>query len=175
MTVDTPQPRGLFRLNRNQWWRLVWLPPILAGAFYMSLKLFELEFAFLQLWLVAVTGVFLAALIAVAKQEPFPEPRRRAAPDLLVQDRPFADVSRWEDRLAWSQGDLQRFHHTVQRRLSALIAERLRLRHGVSIAAHPQHAREILGDGLYLLATTPIVTPLSGYELEYIVHSIEEI
>jgi hypothetical protein len=78
----------------------------------------------------------------------------RAQADPRPAGRPFADVSRLEDRLAWGGSDLDHFNSAVRPVLVRLADERLQ-RHGVTRQSHPESARQLLGEQLWRLADDP--------------------
>lgn len=164
------------RLTGGQITKLILLPPIAAAAVYGVVRLIGYAMAYWQLWVLAQAVLIAFYLVTAVRDSGIDaaEEPARAAP-ALIKDRPFAEVNRWEERLTWGQADAERFRHTVQRRTSGIIIERLRLRHGVVLSADPRRAREILGEGLYRFATEPVQTSLSTQEMDYVVHCIEEI
>jgi hypothetical protein len=62
-------------------------------------------------------------------------------------------VARWEQRLTWHGDTPGTFDMHVQPALRELVDERLRLRHGVTIAGDPARARRLLGEQLWELLT----------------------
>lgn len=64
-------------------------------------------------------------------------------------------VGRWERVLTWGTEDTARFHRITVPALRELADERLRQRHGVTIASDEQRSRELLGDQLWALLTAP--------------------
>ncbi|MDP9799313.1 hypothetical protein J2S43_007825 [Catenuloplanes nepalensis] len=64
-------------------------------------------------------------------------------------------VARWERVLNWNTEDTARFHRLTVPALRELADERLRQRHGVTIASDQRRARELLGDQLWTLLTAP--------------------
>jgi hypothetical protein len=62
-------------------------------------------------------------------------------------------VVRWEQRLTWHGDTPGTFDTHVQPALRELVDERLRLRHGITIAADPGQARRMLGEPLWDLVT----------------------
>jgi len=74
-------------------------------------------------------------------------------------------MTRWEPRLDSADGVPERFAATVRPALAAVVDERLRLRHGCTIASDPVRARRLLGEPLWLLLTgeqPPERTPTPG-------------
>jgi hypothetical protein len=64
-------------------------------------------------------------------------------------------VRRWEQRLEWSDGDPDQFARIVRPVLTELVDERLRARHGVTLASNPARAREVLAPPLWQLLSDP--------------------
>jgi hypothetical protein len=62
-----------------------------------------------------------------------------------------SEVSRWERRLQWSHGELERFVRTMRPLLADLVDERLRQQHGITRASDPMRARAMLGEPLWAL------------------------
>lgn len=94
---------------------------------------------------------------------------------LLVAKRPFAEVNRWENRLAWSHGDPERYARAVVTRLRDLVDERLRQRHSVTLAADPGRARAILGEHLWGFLHHPVAATPTPAQLDWYIARIEEI
>ncbi len=87
-------------------------------------------------------------------------------------------AQRWSRQLAWfglQGGDGEQFARTLQPRLARLVEERLRLRHGVTVASDPQQARQLLGEPLWALVTTPARRCPTGRELAALVTYMEAI
>jgi hypothetical protein len=64
-------------------------------------------------------------------------------------------VRGWDRRLDWGATGPQRFHHAVVPRLRDVADERLRQRHGVTMATDPERARDILGEHIWGVLTGP--------------------
>ncbi|BCB81551.1 hypothetical protein GCM10022251_16900 [Phytohabitans flavus] len=76
------------------------------------------------------------------------------------QDALRLAVHRWEVPLGWSRReDLDRYLRTVPKMLRELADERLRQRHGLTIASDPEKARVLLGEELWKLLVTPVKRP----------------
>jgi hypothetical protein len=87
-------------------------------------------------------------------------------------------TQRWSRQLAWfglQGGDGPQFARTLQPRLARLVDERLRLRHGITVASDPQRARQLLGEPLWALVTTPARRCPTGRELAALVKHMEAI
>lgn len=63
-------------------------------------------------------------------------------------------VTRWEQRLAWYVDVPTTFTERLQPMLRDLADERLRQRHGVTIAGDPHRARMLLGEPLWTVLTS---------------------
>lgn len=168
--------RFLRALPARHIWRFVWLPVVIAFGAVGLLHLLGRGTEFWQLWLLVLAilaVIYLVRSLRGTARVSAPEPARSRSP--YIQDRPFAEVNRWEERLSWGSVDVDRFQRTVQRRLVEVIAERLRLRHGVELASEPHRARAILDEYTYSLVAHPVATPIDKSEMDNIVRRIEEI
>ncbi|MGH8793917.1 MAG: hypothetical protein ACRDXX_14890 [Stackebrandtia sp.] len=156
-------------------WRLAWMPLVVAGAVWLAFRLADRYLDFWQLWLLALTALVAVAIVRAQRVPAETTTVPAVATTQYIADKPFATVMRWEERMSWGSEDAERFHHTVQRRIAELVAERLRLRRGVLLDADPAAARAALGEQLYRLATEPVSRPLNPNEIENVVRRIEEI
>ncbi|MFI6315924.1 hypothetical protein ACIBG8_00310 [Nonomuraea sp. NPDC050556] len=84
-----------------------------------------------------------------------------------------ADLGMWQRRLEAGRADPERFRNSVQVRLSATVAERLRQRHGVGLDS--PEARRILGDDLHDLVTVPAPVVPTAARLDELIARIEGI
>jgi hypothetical protein len=84
-------------------------------------------------------------------------------------------VGRWESRLEWGYDSNDRFARALQPRLAEFADERLRQRHGVSRAADPVRARELLGEPLWTFLAGPVSKPPAPRELAALVARMEEL
>ena len=64
-------------------------------------------------------------------------------------------IGRWEDRLLWGERDTGRFAGLVVPRMAELVNERLRQRHGITLASAPEQARQLTGEELWNLLHSP--------------------
>lgn len=154
--------------------RLAWLPAAIAIAAWLFLRAIEFSAPLWQLWLLALVFVT-ATTVTVPLSSPYLEPDDLVPVHARVFGaRSFGSVSRWESRLA-GQRDAEDFRRAVQERMVLLIAERLRLRHGVELAEDGLRARELLGEELYRYCTVPVPRVPHRVELERLVARIEGI
>lgn len=154
--------------------QLVWLPLLVAGTAWLTLRSVDWEAPLWQLWLLALVIVAAATLSA-----PLGSPYLEQDDLLPVHAEPgaarsFGSVTRWESRLS-GQRDVEDFHRVVQQNLILVIAERLRLRHGVELAHDGPRARQLLGDELYRFCVRPVAVAPSRAELERLITRIERI
>lgn len=92
------------------------------------------------------------------------------------QDALRLAVHRWEVPLGWSRReDADRYLRTVPKMLRELADERLRQRHGLTIASDPRSARALLGEELWKILTTPVKRPLAPRELAASVSRLEKL
>ncbi|MBO4208706.1 hypothetical protein [Micromonospora echinofusca] len=85
-------------------------------------------------------------------------------------------VARWERRLAWSQGEPDRFARGVLPPLGELADDRLRQRHGLDRRSDPTRARALLGEEVWALldTTTTRHTP-SPRDLAAVIARLEKV
>lgn len=148
---------------------------LLAGALlYLVLTAAGRHLPYWQLWLVITAGLLLAGMVrAAGAPEGGPAAVPQPPPDPPVS--PFRAAERWERRLATTQGDPGWYAEVAHARIAGLVAERLRQRHGVRLAADPARAQQLLGEELYaFLTTAPSRTP-SPAELRRLTTRMEEI
>jgi hypothetical protein len=98
-----------------------------------------------------------------------PEPA--AAPT----DGVVSAVGRWEARFSWTERDRSRYASAVLPRLRELTDERLRQRHGVTLASDPDRARMLLGPALWRFLREPVRRGPTPQELAAIVAELEKI
>jgi hypothetical protein len=92
------------------------------------------------------------------------------------QDALRVAVHRWEVPLGWSRReDADRYLRTVPKMLREVADERLRQRHGLTIASDPKSARVLLGEELWTILTTPVKRPLAPRELAASVSRLEKL
>jgi hypothetical protein len=85
-------------------------------------------------------------------------------------------VHRWEVPLGWSRReDADRYLRTVPKMLRELADERLRQRHGLTIATDPKSARALLGEELWTILTTPVKRPVAPRDLAASVSRLEKL
>lgn len=129
--------------------------------------------------LIPVSALVAGRLVRAAKPPPTQPPMQRALADPRPAYRPFRDVDRIEDRLAWGQQDLAHFDAAVRPALSRLAEDRLYQRHGITRESHPEQARQLLGDKLWQLMTGPSVASTAAgpnpEELRPFVESLERL
>jgi hypothetical protein len=117
-------------------------------------------------------------LFAVGEVAPPPVPKRRGglakggdrAPDSLR-----AAVRRWERTLDRANADPDLYARNVLPVLAELADERLRLRHGITRAADPRRARELLGDPLWAALHDRGRRSAKSSELETYVNALERL
>jgi len=137
------------------------LPVLMIVAFFVALRLL---------------------MLAVAEVAPPPSPgpasrrgEESAAYHWAGTDVLRAAVRRWEHRLDWSQSDVDRFSRNVLPVLAELTDERLRLRHGLTMASDPRRARELIGEPLWLALSEPGRRPPKKNDLATFVEALERL
>jgi len=155
---------------------------VIAGALYAVMRVFTLVLPVLIL----TAGIWSIMLLRrVLKSLDIPEQPKglrsatwgdEAADEPLVQiDGVLRAVRRWEQRFAWTERDHVRFASAVRPRLGELVAERLRQKHGISVAEQPEKARAILGDPLWTFLTERVKRGPKPAELAALVAEMEKI
>jgi hypothetical protein len=123
------------------------------------------------------TGLRLV-LFAVSEVAPPPLPKRRRG-FAKGGDRPpdslRAAVRRWERTLDRAHADPDLYARNVLPVLAELADERLRLRHGITRAADPRRARELLGDPLWAALHDRGRRSAKSSELETYVNALERL
>ncbi|MDT5035922.1 MAG: hypothetical protein QOE03_1107 [Micromonosporaceae bacterium] len=160
--------------------RSVLVAAVLAGALYVVAL--PLGFSVPYLLLVAVflaLGAVRRALRSVAAPRLTigampPPPAIGVDPDGSADGVSLA-LSRWDTRLSWTERDGPRFGSTVVPRLAEIADERLRQRHGLTRAADPRRAREIMGDRLWGFLHAPVTRAPSVRELAVVVDEMEKL
>jgi hypothetical protein len=84
-------------------------------------------------------------------------------------------VMRWETRLEWTSSERKRFAARVPGLIGELTDERLRQRHGITRASHPERAKEICGPALWTFMEKPVTKLPSPRELAVVVTDLENI
>ncbi len=129
--------------------------------------------------LIPISVLVARRLVKAAKPPPTLPPMQRAPADPRPADRPFRDVGRMEDRLAWGGQDMAHFDAALRPVLARLADDRLYQRHGITRTSHPEQARQLLGDKLWQLMTGPGVASKaagpSPAELRPFVESLERL
>jgi hypothetical protein len=132
--------------------------------------------------LVIVIAAFIGLrliMLGVSLVKAPPRPKRRDqetdGADGQNEDSLKAAVRRWERTLERGQSEADLYSRNVLPVLAELTDERLRLRHGITRAADPRRARELLGDPLWAaLHDRGRRTPKSR-ELETYVEALERL
>jgi hypothetical protein len=83
-------------------------------------------------------------------------------------------VGRWETRLDRAQGGAGPSSNLLPV-LAELTDERLRLRHGITLASDPQRARELLGEPLWRMLAEPDRRPPKARDLAVHVQTLEKL
>ena len=137
--------------------RILWGSLLLAAPAYALSASLRLGIPFVAILVLSTATLVAARIVTAAKPPPAEPPLPRAQADPRPADRPFGEVSRMEERLAWGGKDMMGFERTVRPVLIRLADDRLQQRHGITRASHPERARQLLGDELWHLVTGPSV------------------
>jgi hypothetical protein len=108
-----------------------------------------------------------------------PAPNRRAgryqSAEAAWPDGVLLATSRWDTQLAWCFTDVARYNRRMQPRLVDLVDERLRQRHGITMAGDPQRARQLLGEPLWTFLTSPMKRAPHPRDLDVLVKALEKL
>jgi hypothetical protein len=148
---------------------LVTLAVLRAAKIHMSLLLIVSAFIGLRL-----------IMLAVSEVAPPPLPKRRpgagaAEAGADSSDSLRAAVRRWEKTLSRAQTDPDLYSRNVLPGLAELTDERLRLRHGITMASDPRRARALLGDPLWAALHDPGRRTPKPREIETYVDAMERL
>lgn len=164
-----------------QWlWRAVGWAVLAGGVVSAVINIFAAIYGywigFFGLWVIISTIVLVLWSLRLVPA-PDREPGHLAAAPTHEGPgtEPFAVASWWQQRLTTTRDDVEWFDRVVRDRIIALVSERLRQRHGVSLSADPERARTVLGPRLHSFLTAPLPrTPTPG-ELESLILRMKEI
>jgi hypothetical protein len=181
---DEPPPKPARARTGGGWWISV----LLMAAGFAAVAVLGLRLLEVELPIPLAYGGCLALLLlrrVVAMVAPPPQPRVRALRVageedgtynwLAEQDALRVAVNRWETRLNWSETNRERFRTSTLPLLAEMVAERLRQRHGVTMATDPDRARALLGDPLWNLLTTHAKRPPAPRDLAASVSHLEKL
>ncbi|MDR7279303.1 hypothetical protein [Catenuloplanes atrovinosus] len=143
-----------------------WFLTLLAAAAGTSVTYFLLRASELTASIPVLFALFGALALLYRVTSSIPVPRRPERPDRPMPrgeepgtydwtggDGLRRAVGRWERVLTWSTEDAERFRRLTTPALRELADERLRQRHGITIASDERRARELLGEQLWTLLT----------------------
>jgi hypothetical protein len=85
----------------------------------------------------------------------------------------FTAAGRWDTRLSWTHTDPERFTRLVIPAIAEVADERLRQKHGITMATDPVRARGLLGDPLWTFLTTPLTRPPTPQQISAVVAHLE--
>jgi hypothetical protein len=182
LSFDEPPRRG--RTGRRRSARTLLLGRFLVGMVPATVlwELLRHNAVGIPYLLVAVVVAVLACLRALLDrlgEEELPATLRdtppRVAPHISPSDGIRTAAGRWEMRLEWTYDDLPRFASVVQQAVAEMVAERLRLRHSVSLRDDPQRARELVGPQLWAFINEPVSRPMRPPELAALVTRMEQL
>ena len=135
--------------------------------------------------LIIVAAFVALRLLMLAVSAVAPPPPIRVSPGRAAEktggyhwsgtDSLRAAVSRWEQRLDWSQSDADRFSRNVLPVLAELTDERLRLQHGITRSSDPRRARELIGEPLWQALDDPRRRPPRKPDLAGYVEALERL
>jgi hypothetical protein len=186
LTFDEDAPR-----RRESAAEAPWRLRAAGQAFAISAVVYTLFRAFgwappyLLIAAVAVAGVLVRRAVSLVAESPrfrtrelvrVPLRGRGIEPGWYEgEDGVVRAVRRWSRRLEWGSTAPERFSHTVSGRFREIVDERLRQRHGLTMASDPARARELLGEDAWTFLLEParhIPTPRQVAEVVRRVESL---
>jgi hypothetical protein len=168
-----------------------WIPRAALTAFFTSAVAYTLFHIlglappYLLILAVCVGGVLVRRAVGFAREPRShtrnviraSRPARAIGPGgWYVTDDGMAEaIRRWDRRLEWGSTAPERFHHTITGRLAELVDERLRQRHGITLAGDPRRARALVGDDVWRLITGPPARVPSPRDVYLLVQRMESL
>jgi hypothetical protein len=185
---EEPAPKPTSHREASSRWLIKAVLLAAAGGLvaYGLLRVASVDVPYPFLVTVAFTLLLLRRVLGDLRVAPVPDTLRKpptAPPDgdggggWGDRDGLRLAVTGWSTRLAWlhSRTDPRQFVRNVQPRLVQIVEERLRLRHGITLADDPARARELLGEPLWTFVTVPVPKNPSPRELAALVKHMEGI
>ena len=168
-------------------WRLRAAFQVLAitAVTYTLFRAFEWAPPYVLIAAVAASGVLVRRAVSVVAESPrfrtrelVRAPRRGRGIEsgwFEGEDGVVRAVRRWSRRLEWGATAHERFSHAVPGRFREIVDERLRQRHGLTMASDPGRARQLLGEDAWTFLLEParhIPTPRQVAEVVRRVESL---
>jgi hypothetical protein len=152
--------------TREPWIGRAALQTFIASAVaYTGLQAFNLEPPYPLILAVCAGAVLIRQAVRLTAEPEWQHTREVVRPVTVRQpiegglfssgDGMLDAVRGWDRRFDWGATGPQRFHHAVVPRLRDVADERLRQRHGLTMAGDPDRARDILGEQLWGVLTGP--------------------
>jgi hypothetical protein len=160
---------------------LVWRLLISAAVAYGGLRFAQasrLNIPYALLFSVCMALFAVRRLLSTVPDTPLPKTLRTVAPPRQLSsdvDGLAAATSRWDMRLDWIDRDPQRFAVRARPLMIEIVDERLRQRHGLSLASDPQRARTLLGEKLWQSLYAPITRAPTPRELATMLDLMESV
>ncbi|MFB9237310.1 hypothetical protein ACFFWC_17410 [Plantactinospora siamensis] len=170
------EPASNRRRRSGRWFRTVLVVAAATAVVIAALRVVGLAVSVLAVLAGVLALIFIRRAAAVASPAPAPGGYAPGGgPGPAGRDGLSWAVGRWVRTLDWTSGDADRYDNLVRPRLAALADERLRQRHGVTLATDPTRARALLGDPLWTALTVPARRSPSPRDLAAIVDQLEQI
>jgi hypothetical protein len=170
---ETSQPR------EKSW--LVRALTVLGIAFLLCVPAFVVLMMLEQtvppplLFAASLAVVLVFRLVRKVRPKPIRRHGRHTGDEAPWPDGVLLATSRWDTQLAWCFTDVARYNRRMQPRLADLVDERLRQRHGVTMAGEPGRARQLLGDPLWIFLTGPVKRAPQPRDLDVLVKALEKL
>jgi hypothetical protein len=192
--APAPRERQPPRAFSPRWWlRRVIAALVVAGGVWCVLYAFRIGLSFPLITISVLAVMVLRAALSLVADDPLPTEVTGAGLAVTVQDDDQTEradglrqsvaptdgvrfaVGRWEDRLNWGDRDPSRFVGIVVPRIIEVVDERLRQRHGFTMASDPTRARALLDADLWRFLHLPPAKNVAPREVLTIIAKVEEL
>jgi hypothetical protein len=179
-------PAGETGLRRLPWLlRYLGFAVVVAGGIFAVLRVFGFFVPYVVLAGSLFAMLMLRRVLKLVAVPPPPPALRSPAWGVTDDDDPqpvappedgvVSAVRRWEARFAWTERDRARYATAVLPRVRELADERLRQRHGLTLASEPDRARRLVGPAVWRFLNEPSRRGPTPAELAEIVAELEKI
>lgn len=146
-----------------------------TGFVLLVLAATQLGVPFWQLWLLLAVGLLVRWFLLAVGQPAAAPPQAGSLPAAELPSSSYPLADRWERRLSITDGDAAWYSTVVRDRMVPVVSERMRRRHGFTLATDPARAQHLLGEPLYHFLTGRLDRTPSPAELRWLVSRMEEI
>jgi hypothetical protein len=186
LRADEPAPPRMTMPQRPIGWLLAnaVFSAIVALSGYLLLRLIGYAVPYPLLFTAMFAAVLLRRALTAVRPRPLPPAMTGTLPATALPPDPdaasradglYQALSRWANRMEWTERDSGRFEQVVRDRVADLTDERLRQRHGLTRTSDPARARELTGELLWTFLHGQIARIPTPAEMAAVVKDLEEI